>query len=103
MKKLKFPLIKKNERCFPHPKVDICQICGTDIKSLNHKFFHLNGDAMQVIGDIDDGNAEMAIDCAGFLELCYHDHDMENPPYIEIVKNSGWGQFEFNFCSLDCL
>ena len=82
-----------------YPKENICPICGTDRTKLNGIFFGINGEAMEFESE---GNANMTGDnVMGFLNVYYHNHD--NMQGFDIVENSDCGQFEFTFCSIECM
>jgi len=101
---MKFPIITKNTTShFPnYPKVKICPICNTNIETLQHNFFALNGGAMQKKNNnfLDNNNLE------GFLNLNYHCGLNKNHNWnvnIDIASNSKFGQFDIHFCSLNCM
>ena len=101
MNKMKFPIIEKTDKHSHYPTEDICPICGTDRTKLDNKFFGLNGGALKKTGRDRFVPSE---DLAGFLSLFYHSGESgENDQYLDIVELSRNGQFEFYFCSIECL
>jgi len=100
MKKIKFPIIKKDDRPF-YPTEDKCPICGTDRTTLNSEFFVLNGGAMK---KIDEDMSMMSDDLEGFLSLNFHTHEpCKKNASVNIVELSRNGQFDIHFCSIECL
>ena len=74
-----------------------------------HAMVILGGGAMRVT-DVETRSAEMARDCVGFLDLFWHgghgDDDESEGDVSTRLSIAEWtpsGQFEFSFCSTDCL
>ncbi len=67
-----------------------------------HGIAVLSGGAMRVV-DARTRSAEIADDCTGFLCLDWHDHGTGVFSHLRLADETPAGQFEFYFCSADCL
>jgi hypothetical protein len=100
--KIKFPLLKDKKSCWiPFSLGKKCECCGKKhTKDLDGVFICLGGGALK-------GNkrmAEMSSELVGFLSLTLHDHNYNGKGgYLPIADNTKNGQFEFYFCSTQCL
>ena len=98
--KTKFPLLKgKKSYWIPFVLGKKCRCCGEECKT-DGRFICLGGGALK-------GNAkeaEMSSDLVGFLSISLHDHNYQGKGgYLPIADNTKNGQFEFYFCSTQCL
>lgn len=98
--KTKFPLLKgKNDHWIPFVLGKKCRCCGEKYTK-DGVFICLNGGALKSNSE----EAEMSSDLVGFLSLTLHDHNYNGKGgYLPIADNTKNGQFEFYFCSTQCL
>ncbi len=78
-----------------------CLSCGVGIPNASGTFAFLNAGALR---RIDAKNAEPAEDLVGFLVMGLHGGDAGRASgAVTVVNDSPQGQFEFSYCSTDCL
>ncbi len=92
---MKYPLIEGTET--HHPRDGTCLSCG---KKTGGAFVALNGGALLRIGK--SNSAAPNENLWSFLSIIDHGVTKSGKP-VRIVENEGYGQFEFYFCSTDCL
>lgn len=98
--KTKFPLLEGKNSCWvPFDFGKKCGCCGEKYTK-NGEFICLDGGALK-------GNskeAEMSSNLIGFLSITLHDHNYHGKGgYLQIAECTRNGQFEFYFCSTQCL
>ena len=96
----KFPLIGSKEgHWIPFAKGKKCIVCG-ETYDKEAVFVCLGGGALKG----DEKQSKMSSDLVGFLSISLHDHNYHGKGgYLPIADNTARGQFEFYFCSTECL
>ena len=97
-----FPLLSNDDRGFFEDGK--CPICRTDLKTSGRGLFYIRGGAM--LFDESGQNSILTDRLRAFLAFGYHgidDRSLSDRPDTEIVKNLTMGQFDLNFCSMECL
>lgn len=105
-KKSVFPIITEHTRPV-YPQGNICPICGKNKIYDPNTFIVINGGAMKIVND---DFKELSFDLAGFFSIHFFGaHDNGTGEYagkyasVDVVKDSGGGQFDIHFCSITCL
>lgn len=105
---MRFPVLKDKP---VWPSKPCCPKCGENAVMEPHAMVILGGGAMRVT-DLETRSAEMARDCVGFLDLFWHgahgdgdaaESEGDVSTHLSIAEWTPSGQFEFYFCSTDCL
>lgn len=94
---MRFPVIKGKGFLLSRPR---CPQCGG--RSTPGAFAVLDGGAMRVT-NAKTGDAVMADDCAGFLDVVWHGGANDVDAMVSLAEDTPKGQFEFYFCSTKCL
>lgn len=94
---MKFPILKRKAFLSSVPR---CPRCGEESQA--GAMAILGGGAMRVT-DKKTGDAVMADDCGGFLDIVWHGGAFDVDVLVPIADDTPRGQFEFYFCSTKCL
>jgi hypothetical protein len=74
-----------------------CKVCGKN--PVPEPEIIVNGGALQKTPE----GAEWGKNLVGFFNISLHAHDNKKGCWIDIEKGAPFGQFEFGFCSIDCM
>ena len=96
----KFPLLcAKDGYWMPFSLGKKCSVCG-EIYDKDGVFICLGGGALKG----DEKASQISSELVGFLCLSLHDQNYHGKGgYLPIADNTSNGQFEFYFCSTNCL
>jgi hypothetical protein len=108
MRKLKFPTIDGKKGKTDFPDKSICPVCKKNKVFEPHSFAVLDGGALLMNRKKDEGGPSPNMD--GFLNFIWHGAhdgdigiDSEVDALLPIADEVRGGQFDFYFCSTNCL